>query len=304
MHSSQSSLDNDDNNNDLGIDYQGDMNGGGAGYVGGSSSFGGGGYTTTTTSGSSQGGGGGRRRYDEQTLTPVTAFMLQSSQSSTQSEGTGNLALPDGRDLHYVKLVGAVRGVEEHSTNVSYQVEDGTGLVDVKQWLDDNDCSAVAEIRQDCLRDAIHVRVVGQLKDYDGKKTLVAHSVKRLQDCNELTYHFLEVVYTSERYKRGDRIVGMPPVSSHGVGFGGTPLQHRSNAAPGSNGDGVREQVLNFIKVEGDNDDYGASVQRCIQLLTANGKVTESQIRKTLDDLSAEGHIYSTVNDDHYKFAM
>jgi hypothetical protein len=43
---------------------------------------------------------------------------------------SGSMQLADGRKLYHVKLVGAVRSVEDFSTNVVYEVEDGTGLME------------------------------------------------------------------------------------------------------------------------------------------------------------------------------
>lgn len=233
------------------MDYQGDT-GGGGGY-GGGGGFDGGGYNA--------GGGGGsqsraRKNYDEQTLIPVTAKMILEAQSTSNAEGTGSLALLDGRELHHVKFVGAVRSSEDFSTNVTFGIEDGTGLVDVKQWLDVNDCSAVSEMRQECLEENIYVKIVGQVKDYDGKKSLIAHTVRRLTTSNELTYHMLEVVYSGERFQKKDSIVGggIPMNAGGGVGFGagvrvggGAPLAQ----ATSSGHDDLKSQVLNYVRQEG-----------------------------------------------------
>jgi replication factor A2 len=246
------------------MDYQGDT-GGGGNYGGGG--FGGGGGFNASQGGfsGSQGGGGGggdsgraRRSYDEQTLVPVTARMILSTQSASNADGTGSLALPDGRELYRVKLVGAVRSFEEASTNVLFMVEDGTGLVEVKQWLDANDNLAVVEQRHECMKDNIYLKVIGQIKDYDGRKTLVADTVRKLHTSNEIAYHMLEVVYSAENYKRRESIGGLPSMMSSttggGVGFGagvsgggGAPI---GGQASGS-GNPLRDAVLNFIKVEG-----------------------------------------------------
>ncbi len=62
------------------------------------------------------------------------------------SDGT-DLSLADGQPLHMVKLVGAVHQHEERSTNVFIDVEDGTGLVQVKVWVNKGDkCSMVSSL--------------------------------------------------------------------------------------------------------------------------------------------------------------
>jgi len=315
------------------MDYQGDMGGGGGNYGGGGGGFdsGGGGFN------GGGGGGGGtpraRKAYDEQTLIPVTARMILQAQSNAEN----SLSLPDGRELHHVKLIGAVRSYEEASTNATFSIEDGTGLVDVKQWSDNNDCAAVIEMRQACMQDHVYVKIIGQVKDYDGKKTLVAHTVRLLSTSNELSHHMLEVVYSAEKYQRKESIVGggMPQSMAGGVGFGagvgggGAPLAQATNSG---NGDDLRDQVLNYIRNEGskfyifvwlfeslsmivfsqtiplaintDQTQYGAEVSRCVDLLTSNGRFTEGQIRQTIEALATEGHIYSTVDEGHYNFAM
>lgn len=234
-----------------GMDYQGDMGGGG--------NYGGGGYDNNSGGGFNSGGGGGgtpktRRAYDEQTLIPVTARMILTAQG-----GENGMTLQDGRELHHVKFIGAVRSHEDASTNATYSIEDGTGLVDVKQWVDANDCPAIIEMRHECMQEHVYVKVIGSLKDYDGRKTLVAHSVRRVSTSNELTHHFLEVVYSSEKYQRKQSIVGgaMPQSmagAGGGVGFGGVqpgggaPV---AQASFGNAGDELRNQVLNFIRNEG-----------------------------------------------------
>lgn len=276
------------------MDYQGGGDGGG-GFGGGSQN-----NNNVTQSQGTPSRSGPRKSYDEQTLIPVTAKMILSATSTSSQEGTGALALPDGRNLHHVKLVGAVRTVENMSTNVSYEIEDGTGLIEVKQWMDDNDCSAAQEMKEQAAKDAQYLRIIGQIKDYDGKKSLVAHSIRRITDGNELTHHFLEVVHSAEKYARGERIGGMAaPVSmASNTMNSSTPVA----AASSGGGDSLKDQVLNYVKVEGESLEVGAPVGKLVQMLS--GSFGESQVRAAIEDLASEGHIYSTINEDNYKFAM
>ena len=45
----------------------------------------------------------------------------------------------DGHEVGQVLLVGAVRNENKSATNVSYEVGDGTGYIDVRMWLDTSD---------------------------------------------------------------------------------------------------------------------------------------------------------------------
>jgi len=257
------------------------------------------GVSPPSSAGGRGGGGRARRSYDEQTLQPVTIHMIQSAQSDANDDG---LQLPDGRKLHHVKIVAAVRTFENFSTNCVYGVEDGTGLIEVKQWLDDvSDCRAIQELRAACSKENIYLACTGQIKDYDGKKMITADSVRPIANGNELTYHMLEVVYEAEKSKRQNSYVQPAPVMQQGVGFSGNagaPIQQQSSVGGG----GVRDADLTFVKTDGEKTDEGASVQDCINRFQSS--FSEAEIRKAFDDIAGEGHIYSTVDENYYKFAM
>lgn len=276
------------------MDYQGDSGGGG---------FTGAGRSPNSSQTPYRGGGGGapRKAYDEQTLIPVTCKMILAASTTSSQDGTGDLALPDGRPLHHVKLVGAVRSVENLSTNVSYEIEDGTGLIEVKQWTNDNDSTAELEEKEMAARDAQYVRILGAVKDYDGKKTIVAHSIRKLVQGDQLTHHMLEVVHSAEKHLRAERIGGMaPPISMHHNNMvTATPIQQKIAT---SGEDSLRESVANYIRVEGEKLEVGAPVHKLVQMLA--GTYREAEVRAAIDYLASEGHIYSTINEDNYKFAM
>jgi len=128
-----------------------------------------------------------------------------------------------------------------------------------------------------------------------------------------MTHHFLEVVFSAQQYKRGEQIGPGAVVSGHGVNMnvGGAGAGagianarvavQQQTAAVGGNA--LKEQILNFIRVEGDGSDIGAPMDRCITLLQQNG-FSEPQVRTAVEELSSEGHIYSTIDENHYQFAF
>lgn len=56
--------------------------------------------------------------------------------------------------------------------------------------------------------------------------------------------------------------------------------------------------VLNAIKSSND-DESGISVNDILAQL--QGKYKEEKVREVIDWLSSEGHVYSTIDDDHFK---
>ena len=157
-----------------------------------------------------------RKATEEQTLIPVTIRMLLNSNNSI---------LEDGREPHQVKLVAAIRSVNPSSTAYNYEVEDGTGFIEVKEWLDDNDPLLKSQMRDEAAKEHQYVRIIGKMQVYDDKPSVVAYSVRKLSSGNELTHHFLEVVHSAEKYKKSSQIVGSPSMNGvmamNGMNMGG-----------------------------------------------------------------------------------
>lgn len=67
---------------------------------------------------------------DRQSLISVTIKQLRTA------ERQGDSYIVDGRELHTVQLVGTFTGLEEHSTNIVFKLNDGTDLLECRQWID------------------------------------------------------------------------------------------------------------------------------------------------------------------------
>ncbi len=107
----------------------------------------------------------------EHMLIPVTAKMIHSAVYDLE-----RLVLKDGRLLHMVKLVGAVRNFRGDNKHVQLDVEDGTGHVRVILWKNKIECMA-----QHCLLDKCnsncYICVIGEVKDYYGVHEIIAFDV-------------------------------------------------------------------------------------------------------------------------------
>ena len=44
----------------------------------------------------------------------------------------------DNVELNIVKLIGTALNPSEHSTNFNFKLDDGSGIIEVKQWIDKN----------------------------------------------------------------------------------------------------------------------------------------------------------------------
>lgn len=74
----------------------------------------------------------GSQRQGNNTLRPVTIRqILNAEHPHPDAEFT-----LDGAELGQLTFVAVVRNISKNATNVAYSVEDGTGQIEVRQWLE------------------------------------------------------------------------------------------------------------------------------------------------------------------------
>ena len=228
--------------------------------------------------------------------------------------------LEDGREPHHIKLVAAVKEVNKASTAYTYTVEDGSGAIDVKEWTDEQDPARKTKMREEAAVQHQYVRIIGKMQDYEGKPSVVAYSVRKLTSGNELTHHFLEVVHSLEKYKRASQIVGSPNgmMNASGVtsmsgiqmgngnvgGFNPGHTMPSSSSRPITNNDNdddgtspLKREILGFLTGGGNS---GKNIQ---EFVAANStKWGRDKIMEAVSELSQDGLIYSTTDDNHYAY--
>ncbi len=127
------------------------------------------------------------------TLIPVTVKMIHSAVRDCE-----RFVLKDGRPLHMVKLVGAVRNFRVHDKHVQIHLEDGTGLLRVIFWRKQKECTAQHHLIEECNGNR-YIRVIGEVADYYGVHEIIAFDIPPVSSGNKVTHHFLEVAYSYER---------------------------------------------------------------------------------------------------------
>jgi hypothetical protein len=98
----------------------------------------------------------------EHTLVPVTVKMIHSTVQDCK-----RFVLKDGRLLHMVKLMGAVRNFRVHDKHVQIDLEDGTGLLRVIFWRKQKECTAQRHLIDKCNSNR-YICVIGEVEDYCG----------------------------------------------------------------------------------------------------------------------------------------
>jgi replication factor A2 len=203
--------------------------------------------------------------------------------------------------VHNLTLLGKIVGVKVEATKQEYTIDDGTGVVNVKLWLDAEDASVAGgsvEVGQ-------YVRVYGHIRVFQGTRSVIAFNLRPVTDFNEITYHFLEVVYCNSH--NGVRAAAAPkdaaaaaqgPAGDNAFAAPGATLAVAAGAAGGSCLDSVNAIFNGPLG----GDANGVNVQTAIAAL--NGRFNDEQVRQAVESLVNDGHLYSTIDDAHFRSTL
>ncbi|XP_077193229.1 replication protein A 32 kDa subunit isoform X2 [Paroedura picta] len=255
----------------------------------GSSSMGGG-YTESPGGFGSQATQGEKKsRSRSQNLVPCTVSQLLSAEQIEE------VFKVQGVEISQVVIMGIIRQAEKAPTNILYKVDDMTAApMDVRQWVDTDEAGSENVV----VPPGTYVKVVGHLRSFQNKKSLVAFKLMPLEDMNMLTTHMLEVV-NAHMSLRKESLLSTSMLGSRSFAPSGMANASRyggSLSMPVSGLSPHQSQVLNLIKSCMSTE--GISLQ---ELKSQLHNMNVATIKKAVEFLSSEGHIYSTVDDEHFK---
>jgi len=274
--------------------------------------YGGGNNYTTTTSygaqggaegggfmqtgyGGSQGGsqdtGGGSKSYGKDTLRPVTIKqMIDAEQPHPEAEFK-----IDKTEVTQLSFIGQVQSVLEQATNITYKLDDGTGMIDVKQWIDSD---APVETRKPTPKEGQYIRVYGRLKSFNSKRHVGAHVVRPIEDFNEISMHLLEATYVHLFFTKD------PPEAGGGIKAENDGLFVGDNGGTtnGNEGTGTKKlparisnnsrRVYELLSKVENNE--GLHVHNIASKLS----MELPEVYKCGDELLGEGCIFTTIDDE------
>jgi len=217
-------------------------------------------------------------------IVPVTA---QTVNLCTQVEGENSVYEWNGVNFHQICMIGIVRNVIKRANDTTYLVDDMTSTeVNVKLQSDDPDDMESEEAKPQQLQfmESQYVKVFGIIKSLQGEKIVQAFRILPVKELNEITHHMLECMSSSIHYAQKG--------CGEDAGMDTNNQAMKSNSGMGS----CNEQVSNLIKL------CKASQGMHINEICENLKMfSKTKISEALEFLSTEGHVYSTIDDEHFK---
>ncbi|CCT65129.1 related to single-stranded DNA binding protein 30K chain [Fusarium fujikuroi] len=239
----------------------------------------------------SQGGTGGKS-YQDESLRPVTIKQILDAEEAY----AGADFKIDGSPVTQITFVGQIRKIQPQPTNITLNIDDGTGMIEVKKWIDvdkQDDADPGFEVES-------HVRIWGRLKSFNNKRHVGAHVIRPVADFNEVNYHMLEAAYVHLYFTKGP-LGGQGGANGDGdsmfVDGGGYNDNGGGNAGQAptklAGCSGLAKKMFNFM-----NDTPGGNEGVHLNVITNSTGMSVRDALTAADELLGQGLVYTTVDDE------
>ncbi|KNZ71816.1 Replication factor A protein 2, partial [Termitomyces sp. J132] len=258
--------------------------GGGGGFLPGGSP-----YSSTSSPGA------GRNREASHSLRPCTVSqLLKATQAHSDAEWT-----VDDVEIGQVTVVGQVITNQAQTTNVVYWLDDGSGRIEARQWIDST--SEEDSGKYGGIEENMYVRVTGTLKAFGLKRYINTTQIRVTTDPHEVYFHILEAVSVTIMADRGFSSV---PPSGASTSKGSTSAytgQASKITDQYSHLPPLQQKIVRFIASQPQSEE-GVHVSAIARAVGSEGDA--QKISDALDHLMDDGHVFSTIDDSHFNLSI
>ena len=217
----------------------------------------------------------------------------------------------EGYPVGMVEFVGIVKDVHVHPFKITYIIEDESGSISVVKWCDGDKAVKSGEV----LSKDRYVKVIGVLRSSNfGVTHIMVFWISGVEGQGEVDAHKLGVVHARLKmrqlveaqnsafgdpngiYMLSDSVAGFVP-SSRYLGSRSSQSSARSSFSRSSFPNPKIESV--YKMVQGCTLDEGLHRNELMEML--KGVMSKKDLDDALSYLSDEGHIFSTMDEDHFK---
>ncbi|KAG6810185.1 hypothetical protein H0H92_012949, partial [Tricholoma furcatifolium] len=252
--------------------------------------------------------GTGRNKEASHSIRPLTVTqLLKATQLHADAEWT-----VDDVEIGHVTTVGQVTNVQVQTTNVLYGIDDGSGQIEARHWVDsssEEDSAKWDGIElvfidlTDIFSDAdeserMYVRVTGTLKTFGSKRYINATHIRAVTNPHELYFHLLEAMSITLMADRG---FSSAPSSGATTAMGSSVSAYTGQASKMSDQwshlPPLQQNIVRFIASQPRSDE-GVHVSVIARATGTDGDA--QKISDALDKLMDDGHVFSTIDDSHF----
>lgn len=207
-------------------------------------------------------------------LTPVT---IKQVNDATQPIPDGDFIV-NNVELSLISYVAVLRKIDQLNGSVNLQVEDGTGSVEIRKWIDSNKTTVEAEAEKYAAYLDQYVFVTAALKFQNDKKIMQNASIRPVTDHNEVLYHNLAAI---SHHVKAQGVTAK-------LESDGNSLFVQDNAL-----DSVEDRIFAFISDNSGTMQEGVPVS----LISQNLSLSNDVVNQKCNDLVELGKIYSGYDD-------
>lgn len=226
-----------------------------------------------------------QRQQTRSSLSPVT---IKEINEATQPVPDGEFVIHNV-SLNMVSFIGVIRKVESSSSAITITVEDGTGSMDVKRWIDEKIATSSEEAEKFLALENKYVYITGALKEFNSKKSIQHASIREITDHNEVAYHML---YAISNHLEAQGILGKGGVQKKEDN--GLFVQDNDN---GTNGTSDVTKKIERVIVENTG-----SMQEGVPIswISDTLGVSIDVVREKCQNLSEQGKIYQGYDEGSF----
>ncbi|KAJ1692461.1 hypothetical protein LUZ63_009159 [Rhynchospora breviuscula] len=245
-----------------------------------------------------------KTRGNRSTTIPLTVKQITDAYESSSQKSE---LIIDGVDVGNIVLVGMVCNKASRATDVTFTLDDGTGRMDFIRWVNDAADSSETAI----IENGMYVSIVGSFKGFNERKRATAFAIRPIKDHNQIVLHFIQSIrmhLENTKSKVGSlsqtqqSFVNESSFSS-GYKEPQTPVSNYASVnskAQGSETD-IYKLVLDVLQEPSSlASEHGIHVDEVVQRLGLPAK----KVKEAIDYHVDVGHIYSTIDDFHFKSAL
>ncbi|XP_055907720.1 replication protein A 32 kDa subunit [Eupeodes corollae] len=229
--------------------------------------------------------GGGAGAATEQKAEGVVPVVLKQVLESPE----GNFQMW-GMTFGMVTNVAIVRSIDTSSTKMTYHLEDHTGQIEAHYWLEEGDALKAPDIMLNN-----YAKVFGTVRQHGGQKTLMVFKMLPVTDANQVVTHLLEVLHS--RFKAEEYSKKIDSAGGFGDFSMGGGAQPSAQSGGGNNLGLDSKQLAVFQAIKNHASEEGISR---MDLQKKFNHMSRSELDNALDFMTSEGHIYSSIDADHF----
>ncbi|XP_038695358.1 replication protein A 32 kDa subunit A isoform X2 [Tripterygium wilfordii] len=237
-------------------------------------------------------------------VVPVT--VKQINEASPASNEKSSFVI-NGVDVTNVTLVGMVFDKAEKVTDVDFILDDGTGRIKCRRWVNE----FFDKKEMGAIQDGMYVRLNGHLKSHQGATELALFSARLVTNFDEIAFHFIDCIHF--HLQNSKLQLGGGASQSQKVDPSlNTPVHNGSNGYQTSPSnqfsmqfsvDGLKDRDQLVLEYLQQSSSSGQEKGTHRDEISRHLKLPTEKIMESIRSLEDEGLIYSTVDEFHFKAA-